>query len=177
PDRRAGTRLRGLDAARARVPDRAGRHERLGRPAPAPVHRPGPGRETLAVPVRRLLQRPGPHHRRPPARGARARGRGRADARGRPAGLDHHLGGSDPGAGQRPDRRPGHPPRAARELGDLSRDRALPGRRGGGVLMTASKDESMTSETTPETTPETVPAAGDEASAAAEIASETDAAR
>ena len=43
--------------------------------------------------------------------------------------------------------------------------------------MTASKDESMTSETTPETTPETVPAAGDEASAAADIASEKDAAR
>ena len=64
--------LRAGDARRPRGPHRAGRHERLRRPAPAAVDRPGARPPAGDLPVRRLVLGPRPGHRRPPARRARA---------------------------------------------------------------------------------------------------------
>ena len=47
--------------------DRAGRHQRLGRPAPAAVDRPGAGPQARDLRLRRLVLRPRPRHRRPAA--------------------------------------------------------------------------------------------------------------
>ena len=69
---RAGARLRRGQARPARLPDRAGRHQRVGRPAPAARHRPGPGPQARHLPLRRLVLRPRPRDRRPPARRAGA---------------------------------------------------------------------------------------------------------
>ena len=62
-----GRRLRPGHARRARGPDRAGRHQRVRRPAPAPVDRPGAGPQARHLRVRRLVLRPRPGDRRPPA--------------------------------------------------------------------------------------------------------------
>src|SRR5699024_875399 len=110
---------------------------------------------------------------------------GRADADRRPAGLDHHRRGCHPGAGQRPRRRPGNPSRAAGELGDLPGDRPFAGRRGGGGLMTSPEHTPERPEDRRADDGAQVPVgsqapatpAGDEASTAAEIAAEKDAAR
>ena len=55
--------------------DRAGRHQRLRRPAPAAGDRAGAGAPARDLPVRRLVLRAGPGHRRPAAGRARARHR------------------------------------------------------------------------------------------------------
>ena len=68
-----GRRLRAAHARRPRRPHRAGRHQRLGRPAPAAGHRPGAGPQARDLPVRRLVLGPRPGHRRPPARRSRSR--------------------------------------------------------------------------------------------------------
>ena len=67
---RPGERLRAGHARRDRQPDHPGRHERVGRPAPAAVHRPGARGEAGDLRVRRLVLRARPRHRRPPAGGA-----------------------------------------------------------------------------------------------------------
>ena len=69
---RPGRRLRRSDAGRARRADRAGRHERLRRPAPASGDRPGARAPARDLPVRRLVLGARPGDRRPPAGGARA---------------------------------------------------------------------------------------------------------
>ena len=66
-------RLRAGHARRARRADRPGRHQRVGRPAPAAGHRPGARAQARDLPVRRLVLGPRPRHRRPAARRARAR--------------------------------------------------------------------------------------------------------
>ena len=68
---RPGRRLRAGDARRARRADRPGRRQRVGRPAPAAGHRPGPGAPARDLPLRRLVLRPRPRHRRPAAGRAR----------------------------------------------------------------------------------------------------------
>src|SRR5207237_506921 len=68
-----GRGLRARDAGGARQPDRAGRHQRLGRPAPAPGDRARAPARARGVPVRRFLLRA-----RPGDRGARARRAGAA---------------------------------------------------------------------------------------------------
>ena len=60
-------------ARRPRRPHRPGRHERVGRPAPAPGHRPGARAQARDLPVRRLVLGARPRHRRPAAGRARAR--------------------------------------------------------------------------------------------------------
>ena len=94
---RAGRGLRAGHAGGPRGADRPGRHERLRRPAPAARDRPGAGAPARDLPVRRLVLRARPRHRRPAARRAAA-GHRRGD-RGdrRPARVDHR--------GRRPDRR------------------------------------------------------------------------
>ena len=66
---RAGRRLRPRDGRGARRADRPGRHQRQRRPAPASRHRPGGGEAPGDLPVRRLLLRPRPRHRRAAAGG------------------------------------------------------------------------------------------------------------
>ena len=63
-------RLRRGDAGRARRADRPGRHQRLRRPAPAAGDRPGAGAAARDLPVRRLVLRARPRHRRAAARRA-----------------------------------------------------------------------------------------------------------
>ena len=60
-------------ARRARRADRPGRLQRVGRPAPAARHRPGPRAPARDLPVRRLVLGARPRHRRPAARRAGAR--------------------------------------------------------------------------------------------------------
>ena len=60
------------DAGRARGAHRAGRHQRVRRPAPAAVDRPGPGPQARHLRVRRLVLGARPRHRRPAARRARS---------------------------------------------------------------------------------------------------------
>ena len=62
---RPGERLRAGDARRHRQPDHPGRHQRVGRSAPAAVHRPGARGETRDLRVRRLVLGARPRHRRP----------------------------------------------------------------------------------------------------------------
>ncbi len=69
---------------------RAGRHQRVRRPAPAPVDRPGPGPQAGDLPVRRLVLGARPHHRRPAPGRPRAPHPGRRGGDRRPAGVDHH---------------------------------------------------------------------------------------
>ena len=69
---RPGPRLRRGDAAGAGDADRPGRHQRLRRPAPAAVHRPGARGQARDLPVRRLVLGARPRHRRPAAGGAAA---------------------------------------------------------------------------------------------------------
>ena len=84
----------GLDA-----PDRPGRHQRVGRPAPAPRHRPGARAQARDLPVRRLVLGARPRHRRPAARRARARTpRDATVLDRRPAGVDDRRRRPDPRA-------------------------------------------------------------------------------
>ena len=69
---RPGRRLRAAHARRARGPHRAGRHQRVGRPAPAAVDRPGARAQARHLRVRRLVLGARPRHRRPAAGGAGA---------------------------------------------------------------------------------------------------------
>ena len=69
---RAGSRLRRRDGGRARRAHLAGRHERLGRAAPAPRHRPGHRAPTRHPRVRRLVLGARPHDRRETQAGALA---------------------------------------------------------------------------------------------------------
>ena len=72
-------RLRAGDARRARRADRPGRHQRVGRAAPAARHRPGARAPARHLPVRRLVLGARPRDRRPAAgrAGAGHRRRGR----------------------------------------------------------------------------------------------------
>ena len=69
---RPGRRLRAGHARRARGAHRAGRHQRVRRPAPAPVDRPGARPQARDLRVRRLVLGARPGHRRPAARRPRA---------------------------------------------------------------------------------------------------------
>ena len=74
---------------RARRADRAGRHQRLRRPAPAAGDRPGAGAPARDLPVRRLVLGARPRHRRPAAgRAAAATPRDADGGDRRPAGVD-----------------------------------------------------------------------------------------
>ena len=70
---RPGRGLRPGDARAARRTDRPGRHQRLGRSAPAALDRPGAGQEAGDLRLRRLVLRPRRRHRRPAARRAARR--------------------------------------------------------------------------------------------------------
>ena len=119
--------------------DRPGRLQRVGRPAPASGHRPGARAQARDLPVRRLVLRARPGHRRPAAGRARAAHRRRHGHHRRPAGVDDHPRRSDPGARRRRVGRSRHPRRAARDLPDVSRDRRVADdRRGGGVTRPTS---------------------------------------
>ena len=85
--------------------DRAGRHQRVGRPAPAAVDRPGARRPARDLRVRRLVLGARPRHRRPPAGGARTAHPGRRGADRRPTGVDDRRRRPDPRARGRTDRR------------------------------------------------------------------------
>ena len=87
--------LRAREARPVRRHDRPGRHQRLGRTAPAAVHRPGPGREAERLPLRRLVLRARRHDRRPAARGPAEPPRSGGHHR-RPARLHHHRRRPDP---------------------------------------------------------------------------------
>ena len=128
------------DARRARRADRPGRHQRVGRPAPAPRHRPGagaPARRSTSSTTRSRRSTSPPT----PACGPRSR-RCTADAHGDrrgPAGVDDH----------RPPTRSscsrtaatvglGTHRRAARDLPDLRRDRRVADDDGGGGMSDAA---------------------------------------
>ena len=97
--------LRAGDAGGARRADRAGRHERLRRPAAAARDRQGAG-ETAADPrLRRRVLRARHRHRRPAPRRARPRLRGRDADRRRAADLHHRRCRPDRRARARPGRR------------------------------------------------------------------------
>ena len=99
----------GLDGA-----DHPGRHQRERRPAATPGHRPSRDPPARDLPLRRLLLRPRPGHRRPAAGGA-APDHARRDGRARrPAGVHDPRRRPDRRPRGRPGRRPRHPPRAAR---------------------------------------------------------------
>src|SRR5690606_8185218 len=111
--------------------DRPGGHQRLGRAAPAPRHRPRPGEEALRLPVRRLVLGPRRRYRRAPAArpGARDAGRRRAD---RGATRGHHRRRRPHrGARGRPRGGQGHPRGAARHLAHLPGDRRVAAAGGG----------------------------------------------
>ena len=134
---RPGGRLRpgdGSETAGARRPDRPGRHQRQRRPAAAARHRARGGEEAGDLPVRRLVLRPRPGHRRAAPRGAAAGHPRRDGADRRPTGVHDPRRRPDPGARGRRGRRPRHPRGAARHLGDLPGDRRLPARGGGGGM-------------------------------------------
>ena len=67
PGDRPGRRLRPRDARGSRRPDRPGRHQRQRRPASAARHRARRRTPSRPLPVRRLLLRARPGHRRPAA--------------------------------------------------------------------------------------------------------------
>ena len=117
---------------RPRLPDQPGRHQRVGRAAPAARDRPRAGAPPRHLPVRRLVLGARPRHRRPPAGRARAGRRRRGHRDRRPAGLDDHQRRPDPRDRGRPPGRARHAPRAARDLPHLRRDRRVPAHRGGG---------------------------------------------
>ena len=84
--------------------------------------------EARHLPLRRLLLRPRPRDRRPPARRARAGGRRRRGRHRGAADLHHHRLGPDP-RDRRRTRGRARPPRGAdRDLPDLRRDRRIPDR-------------------------------------------------
>ena len=68
---RASRGFRAGDAPTTPLADQPGRHERVGRPAPATRDRPRPHRPAGHLHVRRLVLSPRPRHRRTTARGAR----------------------------------------------------------------------------------------------------------
>ena len=109
--------------------DRAGRHQRVGRAAPAALDRPGARAQARALRVRRLVLGARPRHRRPPAGRPRAVHPRRGGRDRRPARVDHRHRRRDPRARGRRAGRPRHPRGAARDLPDLRRDRAVPDRR------------------------------------------------
>src|SRR5690606_36623765 len=82
-------------------------------------------------PVRRLVLRARPRHRRPAARGARAGDGHRDRGRRRPAGGEHPRCRPDRRARRRRRGRDRHPRRAARRVPDLRRDRRVPVHPGG----------------------------------------------
>ena len=85
---RAGRTTSSRDARRARRPDRAGRHQRVGWAAPAAVDRAGAHPPARHLRVRRLVLGARPRHRRPAASGARAVHERRRGRHRRAAGLD-----------------------------------------------------------------------------------------
>ena len=119
---------------RARVADRAGRHQRVGRAAPAARDREGARETARDLRLRRQLLRAGLPDRCAPA-GRAGPGAGRRDGDHRRPARRHHPP-------RRPDRRPRgrrgrgdrHPRRADADLRDLPRDRPVPGHRGGGRM-------------------------------------------
>ena len=129
---RAGPRLRRGQARAARLAHHPGRHQRVGRTAPASRDRAGPRAQARHLPVRRLVLRPRPRHRRAPARRARARHARCGHRDRRPARVHHRAGRPDPRARGGPHRRPRHAPRPARVVPHVPGDRrvAVRGRRG-----------------------------------------------
>ena len=104
-----GRRLHRLEGRGARRRGVAGRHERVGRPAPAPGHRPRAGHGGPRVPLRRQLLGARLQDRRGAAPGA-AHAPGRQDGGHRgPAHLHHPARRQDRRARRRPDRRPWAP--------------------------------------------------------------------
>ena len=95
---RPGPRLRRADAGRAGLADRAGRHERVRRPAAAPGDRPRAGAPAADLPVRRLVLRARLRDRRAAAVGPGDPGDRRDHGHRRPAGRHHQARRPDPGA-------------------------------------------------------------------------------
>jgi len=94
---RPGRRVRAGDARRPGEHDLPGRHERVRRPAPAPVDRARARHEAGRLPVRRFVLRPRRRHRGEAAGGPRSTDLTRRRAARRPAREQHR--------GRRPDRR------------------------------------------------------------------------
>ena len=120
---RPGARLRGRDAGRARRPHRPGRHQRLGRPATAPGHRPGHRQAPRDLHLRRQFL--GAGLQRPTCTCAR-RSSPRPATRpcsSCPAGGHDHARRPDHRAGRGRDRRHRHARGAHGDLRDVSRDR------------------------------------------------------
>ena len=110
----------------ARRADRPGRHQRQRRPAPASRHRAGGGEAPGDLPVRRLVLRPRPRHRRAAPRRSPAGDPRRDGADRRPARLHDPRRRRDPRARGRRRRRPRHAPAAARHAPRRTRRSSRP---------------------------------------------------
>src|SRR6185437_1910225 len=132
---RAGRGLRARDARAAGGAACPGRHQRLGRPAPAARDRARAAAQTGRVPVRRLVLGARSRDRSEATPGHRTTARqGDRDPH-RAAGREHPPCASDPGARRRQARRQGHPRAARRDVPAVCGDRRIADRagRGGGM--------------------------------------------
>ena len=121
-------RLRARHARRARGPHRAGRDERVGRPAPAPVDRPGADPQAGDLPVRRLVLGPRPGHRRPAAAPAAVHAR-RPRSSSSPSGCRRSSTADEILVLEDGDSSGTARTTSCSDLPDLRRDRAVPDRR------------------------------------------------
>ncbi len=109
--------------------DRTGRHQRVGRAAPAAVDRACAHPPARHLRVRRLVLGPRPRDRRAAARRARAVHEGRRGRHRGAAGVDHRDRRQHPRARGRRGHRARHARRADPRLPDVRRDRAVADRR------------------------------------------------